>query len=87
MLEHYLGWLSLEKDLKFWFWNLLHTSCLRSVYLVILENDEGMTVLDYGVFILLVDLAKVRGKLVEKRFLLLQVMLVESEILKHVYGI
>ena len=51
MLERYLGWLSLEKDLKFWFKNLLLTSCLRSVYFVIRENDEGMTVLDYRVSI------------------------------------
>ena len=54
---------------------------------IIWENGEGMTVLDYGVFILLVDLTKVRRKLVEKRLFLLQVMLEGSEILKHVYGI
>ena len=61
---------------------------------IIRENDEGMTVLDYGVFILLVDLAKVRRKLVEGITPLLAsharekwISLASCEVLEHVYGI
>ena len=61
---------------------------------IIWENDEGMTVLDYSGVYLLVGLVKVRRKLVEGITPLLAsharekwIILASCEVLEHVYGI